>query len=50
MLGPTGVDEILSHPWARLHVITGEGPGSRGEWATVRCSWRGWGWPSRATW
>jgi hypothetical protein len=25
LLGPTGVDEILSHPWARLHVITGEG-------------------------
>lgn len=22
MLGPTGVDEILAHPWARLHVIT----------------------------
>ena len=27
MLGPTGVDEILSHPWAKLHVITGEGRG-----------------------
>lgn len=27
MLGPTGVEEILSHPWARLHVITGEGRG-----------------------
>jgi hypothetical protein len=27
MLGPTGVDEILSHPWARLHVLTGEGRG-----------------------
>jgi hypothetical protein len=27
MLGPTGVDEMLSHPWARLHVITGEGRG-----------------------
>ena len=27
LLGPTGVDEILSHPWARLHVITGEGRG-----------------------
>ena len=25
LLGPSGVDEILSHPWARLHVITGEG-------------------------
>ena len=25
LLGPTGVEEILSHPWARLHVITGEG-------------------------
>ena len=22
ILGPTGVDEILSHPWAKLHVIT----------------------------
>lgn len=22
MLGPTGTDEILAHPWARLHVIT----------------------------
>lgn len=27
MLGPTGVDEILSHPWARVHVITAEGRG-----------------------
>ena len=27
LLGPTGVDEILSHPWARLHVITTEGRG-----------------------
>ena len=27
LLGPTGVDEILSHPWARLHVITAEGRG-----------------------
>jgi len=27
MLGPTGVEEILSHPWARVHVITGEGRG-----------------------
>lgn len=25
LLGPSGVDEALSHPWARLHVITGEG-------------------------
>jgi len=25
LLGPSGVDEVLSHPWARLHVITGEG-------------------------
>ena len=24
MLGETGEDEILSHPWARLHVITAE--------------------------
>jgi hypothetical protein len=24
MLGDTGEDEILSHPWARLHVITAE--------------------------
>lgn len=24
LLGPHGVDEILSHPWARLHVITAE--------------------------
>ena len=22
LLGPTGVEEILSHPWAKLHVIT----------------------------
>jgi hypothetical protein len=22
LLGPTGVDEILAHPWARLHVLT----------------------------
>ena len=27
MLGETGVDEILSHPWARVHVITAEGRG-----------------------
>ena len=27
MLGPTGVDEILAHPWARLHVITAEARG-----------------------
>jgi hypothetical protein len=28
LLGPAGVDEILSHPWARLHVITSEGRGA----------------------
>ena len=27
MLGPTGVDDILAHPWARLHVITAEARG-----------------------
>ena len=27
VLGPTGVDEILSHPWARVHIITAEGRG-----------------------
>jgi hypothetical protein len=27
LLGPTGVDEILSHPWARLHIITTQGRG-----------------------
>lgn len=27
ILGPTGVDEILSHPWARLHVITAQARG-----------------------
>jgi hypothetical protein len=27
LLGPTGVDEILAHPWVRLHVITAEGRG-----------------------
>jgi hypothetical protein len=27
ILGPTGVDEILSHPWARVHIITAEGRG-----------------------
>lgn len=27
LLGPTGVDEILAHPWARLHVITAEARG-----------------------
>jgi hypothetical protein len=30
LLGPTGVDEILGHPWARLHVITAEGRGLAG--------------------
>jgi hypothetical protein len=28
LLGPTGVDEILAHPWARLHVITAEARGA----------------------
>jgi hypothetical protein len=27
LLGPTGADEILAHPWARLHVVTAEGRG-----------------------
>jgi len=27
LLGPTGVDEILAHPWARVHVITAQGRG-----------------------
>jgi len=27
MLGEHGADEILSHPWARVHVITAEGRG-----------------------
>jgi hypothetical protein len=27
LLGETGVDEILAHPWARLHVITARGRG-----------------------
>ena len=27
LLGPTGVDEILAHPWARVHVITALGSG-----------------------
>jgi hypothetical protein len=27
LLGPTGVDDILAHPWARLHVITAHGRG-----------------------
>lgn len=27
LLGAHGVDEILSHPWARLHIITAEGRG-----------------------
>jgi hypothetical protein len=27
LLGADGVDEILAHPWARLHVITAEGRG-----------------------
>jgi len=27
MLGPNGVDEILAHPWAKLHVITALGTG-----------------------
>lgn len=27
ILGSTGVDEILSHPWARVHIITAEGRG-----------------------
>jgi hypothetical protein len=30
LIGPTGVDEILSHPWARVHVITAEGRGLAG--------------------
>ena len=27
LLGATGVEEILAHPWARLHIITAEGRG-----------------------
>ena len=27
LLGPTGIAEILAHPWARLHIITAEGRG-----------------------
>lgn len=27
LLGATGVDEILSHPWARVHIITAQGRG-----------------------
>jgi hypothetical protein len=27
IIGPNGVDEILSHPWARVHVITALGTG-----------------------
>lgn len=27
LLGPTGVDEILAHPFARLHIITARGRG-----------------------
>jgi hypothetical protein len=27
LLGESGVDEILSHPWARLHIITAQGRG-----------------------
>ncbi|HEX5581628.1 MAG TPA: patatin-like phospholipase family protein [Gemmatimonadaceae bacterium] len=27
ILGATGVDEILAHPWARIHVITAQGRG-----------------------
>lgn len=33
LLGPTGADEILAHPWARLHVITA---GARGAAASAR--------------
>ncbi|HYW32214.1 MAG TPA: patatin-like phospholipase family protein [Gemmatimonas sp.] len=27
LLGPTGVSEILSHPWLRIHIITAQGRG-----------------------
>ena len=27
MLGPNGIEEILTHPWARLHVITAQARG-----------------------
>ncbi|MBC7843421.1 MAG: patatin-like phospholipase family protein [Gemmatimonadaceae bacterium] len=27
LLGKTGVEEILAHPWARLHIITSQGRG-----------------------
>jgi hypothetical protein len=37
LLGPTGVEEILSHPWARLHVVTAECRGlARSEHRTVQ--------------
>jgi hypothetical protein len=42
MLGETGEEEILSHPWARLHVITAECRGAAAsEWQPCRC----WRWP-----
>jgi hypothetical protein len=28
LLGPTGADEILSHPWVRVHVITAQARGA----------------------
>ncbi|HEX2210139.1 MAG TPA: hypothetical protein VHG93_20860 [Longimicrobium sp.] len=37
MLGETGEDEVLSHPWARLHVITAECRGlAASEWAPLQ--------------
>lgn len=27
ILGPTGVEELLSHPWVRVHILTAEGRG-----------------------
>ena len=38
LLGPTGVDEILAHPWAKLHVITALGTGfaaSERRWSLI---------------
>jgi hypothetical protein len=35
LLGPTGADEIVSHPWMRLHVITAECRG----WAASERPW-----------
>lgn len=44
VLGPEGVEQILTHTWARLHVVTALCRGCP-PWSTPASSCSGWGSP-----